>query len=159
MLETLRQKLLVLVDYERFESIALRYVQLLLAVMTIFAIALVTIEIVRDFGLGEEFMDKEVLRDAFGSLLSVLILIEFNHSVHVAIKHRSGAIQARMVVLIAVMVIARKLMLLDFAATEVRTLLSFGGILLALGALYWLISHADARHKAAGAPDQGQGVT
>ena len=92
--------------------------QLLLAAITLFAMVLVTIDLVRDFGLGEAFMEKEVLQDTFGSILIVLILLEFNHSVHLAVKHRTGAIQVRMVVLIAVLVIARKLMLLDYATAE-----------------------------------------
>ncbi len=154
MIDTIRQKLLALTDYERFEGVALRYMQLLLAAITLFAMALVTIDLVRDFGLGEAFMEKEVLQDTFGSILIVLILLEFNHSVHIAVKHRTGAIQVRMVVLIAVLVIARKLMLLDYAAADVRTLLGYAALLLALGGLYWLISHSDARQQAASKPEQ-----
>ena len=41
-------------------------------------------------------------RETFGSILMILILLEFNHSVFVALTERSGAIQARIVVLIAV---------------------------------------------------------
>jgi uncharacterized membrane protein (DUF373 family) len=145
--ENFRHKLLALVDYDRLEHIALRYTQLLLAAITVYAMALVTIDLVRDFGLGEDFMDKAVLQDTFGSVLIVLILLEFNHSVHIAIKHRTGAIQVRMVVLIAVLVIARKLMLLDYATADVRTLLGFAALLLALGGLYWMISHSDARQQ------------
>src|SRR5215472_3288739 len=128
--EDFRQKLFALVDYDRLERIALRYTQLLLWAITVFAMVLVTIDLVRDFGLGEEFMDKAVLQDTFGSVLIVLILLEFNHSVQVAIKHRTGAIQVRMVVLIAILVIVRKLMLLDYVAVEVRTLLGYAALLL-----------------------------
>ena len=53
MMETIRQKLLALTDYERFEYLALRYLQLLLAAITLFAMVLVTIDLVRDFGLGD----------------------------------------------------------------------------------------------------------
>ena len=148
MKDTLRQKLLALVDYERFERIALRYTQLLLIAITVFAMVLVTIDLVRDFGLGEDFMDKAVLQDTFGSVLIILILLEFNHSVQLAIKHRTGAVQVRMVVLIAILVIVRKLMLLDYTSVETRTLLGYAGLLLALGGLYWLVAHADARHQA-----------
>jgi uncharacterized membrane protein (DUF373 family) len=110
-------------------------------------------DLVRDLGLGRDFMDKEVMQDAFGSVLIILILLEFNHSVQLAIKHRTGAVQVRMVVLIAILVIVRKLMLLDYAAAEARTLLGFAGLLLALGALYWVVSHSDARHRAASKPE------
>ena len=56
---------------------------------------------------------------------------------------RRGAIQTRIVVLIGVL--ARKLMLQDFATLEFQVLLGFGGLLLALGGLYWLLSDADRR--------------
>jgi uncharacterized membrane protein (DUF373 family) len=59
-----------------------------------------------------------------------------------------------MVVLIAVLVIARKLTLLDYATVDVRTLLGFAALLLALGGLYWLIAHSDARQQAASKPEQ-----
>ena len=153
MLDTLRQKLLAFAEYDRLERVALRYTQLLLAAITAVAMVLVTIDLVRDFGLGEDFMDKAVLQDTFGSVLIVLILLEFNHSVQVAIKHRTGAVQVRMVVLIAILVIVRKLMLLDYAIVEVRTLLGFAALLLALGGLYWLVSHSDARHLGAKKPE------
>jgi uncharacterized membrane protein (DUF373 family) len=145
--ENFRQKLFALAEYDRLERLALRYTQVLLAAITLYAMALVTIDLVRDFGLGEDFMDKAVLQDTFGSVLIVLILLEFNHSVQLAIKHRTGAVQVRMVVLIAILVVVRKLMLLDYATVEVRTLLGFSGLLLALGALYWVVSHSDARHQ------------
>jgi uncharacterized membrane protein (DUF373 family) len=50
------------------------------------------------------------------------------------------------VVLIVVLVVARKLMLLDVSTLEAATLLAFGGLMLALGGLYWLITDADRRH-------------
>ena len=34
-------------------------------------------------------------------------------------------------------------MLMDFTTIEAQTLLGFGGLLLALGGLYWLISNGD----------------
>jgi hypothetical protein len=41
------------------------------------------------------------------------------------------------------------LMLKDFDAIDVQTLISYGGLLLALGALYWLISDGDRRRALA----------
>jgi hypothetical protein len=35
----------------------------------------------------------------------------------------------------------------------VRILLGFAGLLLALGALYWVVSHSDARHHAPSRPE------
>jgi uncharacterized membrane protein (DUF373 family) len=85
------------------------------------------------------------LQDTFGSILTVLILLEFNHSIFVALTQRTGAIQVRIVVLIAILVVVRKMMLLDFGSVTVQVLLALGGLLLCLGGLYWLIADGDRR--------------
>jgi uncharacterized membrane protein (DUF373 family) len=153
MREGIRKTLSLIGGYERFENVALRLIQVLLALMAAYAIVIVVIQVARDVALGEAFMDKAVLQDTFGSILTILILLEFNHSIHVAITRKSGALQVRMVVLITILVIARKLMLLDYAAASVETMLGFGGLLLALGGLYWLISNGGRRR---GADEDGQ---
>ena len=137
--------------YERFEQIALVCVMVLLGVLTAFAIIYAALKIVTDVTLGETFLDKAALQDTFGLVLTIVILIEFNHSIFVALTHHTGAIQARIVVLIVVLVIARKLMLLDVSTLDAMILLGFGGLMLALGGLYWLITDADRRHARAAA--------
>jgi uncharacterized membrane protein (DUF373 family) len=61
------------------------------------------------------------------------------------------------VVLITVLVVARKLMLRDFETLDFQTLLGFGGLLLALGALYWLISEGDRRRSMAASREPPHG--
>jgi len=129
--------------YLWFERIVLVLVMFMLSGIAIYAMAIAGIKIVNDMFLGETFLDKAALTDTFGLILTVLILLEFNHSVYVALTERSGAIQARILVLITILVIARKLMLMDYSTVEAETLLGFGGLLLALGGLYWLISNGD----------------
>jgi uncharacterized membrane protein (DUF373 family) len=142
-----------LASYAGFERIALCSVLVMLAAITVCAIVLVTIRLLSDLALGESFLDKAALQDTFGLILTIVILLEFNHSIYVAMTQGSGAVQTRIVVLIAVLVIARKLMLKDFDAIDFQTLLGYGGLLLALGGLYWLISDGDRRRALAAAPE------
>jgi uncharacterized membrane protein (DUF373 family) len=121
---------------------------LMIAAATVFVIAVTAIKLAGDMLLGEAFVDRAVLQDTFGLILTILILLEFNHSVFVALTERSGAIQARILVRITILVVARKLILMDFTAADLQTLLGFGGLLLALGGLYWLISDGDSRQRA-----------
>jgi len=153
-LEAFTAKWPKLATYGRFEQIALGSVLVMLAIITVYAIVFVAIKLLADLTLGEAFLDKAALQDTFGLILTIVILLEFNHSIYVALTERSGAIQARIVVLIAILVIARKLMLRDFEALDYQTLLGFGGLLLALGALYWLICDGDRRRAHAAAHEQ-----
>ncbi|HUK11336.1 MAG TPA: phosphate-starvation-inducible PsiE family protein [Stellaceae bacterium] len=125
---------------------------LMIVAATVFVIAVTAIKLVSDMLLGEAFVDRPVMQDTFGLILTILILLEFNHSVFVALTERSGAIQARILVRITILVVARKLILTDFTAVDLQTLFGFGGLLLALGGLYWLISDGDRREPATPAP-------
>jgi uncharacterized membrane protein (DUF373 family) len=134
-------------SYDRFENIIARVIMFFVGVVIVYSIVLVAFELFWDFRLGQDFMDKELLQDIFGSILTVLILLEFNHSIAVALARRTGIIQVRIVVLIAILVVARKLILLDFNTASIEQLAGLAGVALALGALYWLIGAATERHE------------
>jgi uncharacterized membrane protein (DUF373 family) len=139
-----------LTSYERFEQIVSRVVMLFISVVIVYSLALVAIQLADHFRLGLAFMDADVLKDVFGSILTILILIEFNHSIAFALAKRSGILQARTIVLIAILVIARKVILLDFAAATFETFIGIGAVALAFGLLYWLIGpkpHEAAAHR------------
>jgi len=138
--KTLKQEWNDLTSYQRFEQVVSRIVMAFVAVVIVYSVVLVAIELVIDFGLGRAFMEMELLQDVFGSILTILILLEFNHSIAVSLKQKTGIIQTRIVVLIAILVIARKIILLDFKTASIEMLAGHAGVALALGALYWLIT-------------------
>jgi uncharacterized membrane protein (DUF373 family) len=148
-LKTLKQEWQELTSYQRFEQVVSRIIMAFIAVVIVYSIVLAAIEIVIDFGLGRDFLEQELLQNVFGTILTILILLEFNHSIAVSIKQKTGIIQARIVVLIAILVIARKIILLDFKTASIESLAAHAGVALALGALYWLITAAN-RHGVAG---------
>jgi uncharacterized membrane protein (DUF373 family) len=133
--------------YEWFEQIVLSILVLIICLVIVYSLIIATIKIFEDLVSGIGFIETAALKDTFGLILTVIILVEFNHSIVLAIRQRSGAIQVRIVVLITIMVLARKLVLLDYAAASVETLLGLGGLALALGGLYWLISDGEQRRR------------
>ena len=138
--------------YELFERLAARVIMVVLAFLTLYALVAACIELATDLRLGANFVEKELLQGTFGSILTVLILLEFTHSVHTSIKHRSAVIEARSIILIAVIVVARKLILVDFKSATLEQVGAYGGIALALGVLYWLLGTAADRHQRRGPP-------
>ena len=129
--------------YEWFEQIILGILVFTIAIVIVYSLSLSIITLIDDFTSGIKFMEAGALQDTFGHILTVIILVEFNHSIVLAIRERSGAIQVRIMVLITIIVLARKLVLLDYAAASMETLLGLGGLALSLGGLYWLISNGD----------------
>jgi len=137
---TLKKQWLGLTAYERFEHMVSRYVMLLIAGVILYSLILISITLFKQLTQDSEFPDTAALKDVFGSILTVLILIEFNHSIALALTKKLGVLQARYIILIAILVIARKTILLDFATASFETLIGIGGIALSFGLLYWLIS-------------------
>ena len=133
--------------YEWFEQIVLSILVLIICLVIVYSLIIVAIKIFEDLVSGVGFIETVALKDTFGLILTVIILVEFNHSIVLVIRQRSGAIQVRIVVLITIIVLARKLVLLDYAAASVETLLGLGGLALALGGLYWLISDGEQRRR------------
>jgi uncharacterized membrane protein (DUF373 family) len=131
--------------YDRFERIISVILLIIISIIIVYATGLVMIKLVDDFQAGLHFAEQGALKDTFGLILSLLILIEFNHSIVLAIRRRSGVLEVRVVILIAIIVIARKLILLDYADTTLEMLLGLGGLALSLGGSYWLLTHIERR--------------
>ncbi|HZD90855.1 MAG TPA: phosphate-starvation-inducible PsiE family protein [Pseudolabrys sp.] len=129
-----------LTSHERFEQVVSRIIMLFIAVLIVYSLIAVGIELVRDVAHSSDFVGGELLQDVFGSLLTVLILLEFNHSIATSLGNRSGILQTRVVVLIAILVVARKVILLDFKTATLESLAGVAGMALSLGVLYWLLS-------------------
>lgn len=137
--------------YELFEGLVSRLIMLVLCFLTLYALGATAIELAADIWRGSEFFEKELLQDTFGSILTVLILLEFTHTVYTSIKKKSVIIEARAIVLIAVIVVARKLILVDFKSATLEQVAAFGGIAVALGVLFWLLGVA-AKNEPSRAP-------
>jgi uncharacterized membrane protein (DUF373 family) len=133
--------------YGQFERIISAILLITISIIIVYSTALMMITLVGDFHAGLHFADQSALKDTFGLILTLLILIEFNHSIAQAIRRRSGILEVRVVILIAIIVIARKLILLDYANTALEMLLGMGGLALSLGALYWLLSDIERRRR------------
>jgi uncharacterized membrane protein (DUF373 family) len=119
--------------YEWFEQIILRNLVFIITIITIYSLFLSIITLAYNFTPGLKFMEAGALQDTFEHILTVIILVDFNHSIVLAIRQRSGAIEYRIVVLLTIIVLARKLVLLHYAAASVETLVGLGVLALALG--------------------------
>jgi uncharacterized membrane protein (DUF373 family) len=65
------------------------------------------------------------------------------------------SIQMRMVILIALLALARKFIILDASKTKPMTIIGLAAAVLALGAVHWLVRDQDRKDTQLG-PDGGQ---
>ena len=95
-----------------------------------------------------EAPEHGVFQAVFGEILTVLIALEFNHTLQYVITRERGIIQAKIVILIAVLALVRKLIVTDLSTLGPAALAALAALLLALGITYWLMWERDDRVRA-----------
>lgn len=131
--------------YERFEQIVALILSLVIAVI----IAISLLQLVRTvFALLflEAFnpLDHRVFQTVFGMIMTLLIAMEFKHSIIKVALRRDSIIQVKTVVLIALIALARKFVILDPEA-QAEKIVALALASLALGVVYWLLRERDDR--------------
>ncbi|BCX87838.1 hypothetical protein MIN45_P0205 [Methylomarinovum tepidoasis] len=132
--------------YARFEQVVAVTVTVIISVVIVFALLALVREVVAGlvFG-GLEPLNQEALKRLFGMIMTVLIAMEFKHSIIKVAGRRESIIRVRTVVLIALMALARKFIILDAEKMSAATLAALSLALLALSVAYWLIREQDLR--------------
>jgi uncharacterized membrane protein (DUF373 family) len=132
--------------YGRFEQVIALALGLIIAIVIVIALTQLVIRLM-PLMLGGAFdpLDHQVFQNLFGAIMTLLIAMEFRHSiVRVALRHES-IIQVKTVLLIAILALSRKLVVLDLYATSAATIAALSGTTLALGIVYWLLRERDDR--------------
>jgi uncharacterized membrane protein (DUF373 family) len=83
------------------------------------------------------------LLDLFGLLMLVLIGVELLESMRVYVRQHE--VRAEVILLVAVIALARKMITIDLKSTPSVSLVGVAAMLLALGAAYWLIRRTRQR--------------
>jgi uncharacterized membrane protein (DUF373 family) len=90
-------------------------------------------------------LEPAVFQSVFGEVLTVLIALEFNHTLQFVVTRHQSIIQTKVVLLIALLALARKFIVLDLEHTSPGLLIGLAAVALSLGIVYWLMRERDDR--------------
>lgn len=90
-------------------------------------------------------LDHKVFQNVFGQIMTVLIALEFNHTLQYVVTRAQSIIQIKTVLLIALLALSRKFIILDLAETSAEHLVGLAAVTFVLGITYWLIRERDDR--------------
>lgn len=144
-LDEMRSQWRLMTIYERFEQVVAITLSGVIAVVIVISliqlIRLVFTLLVMD---ALNPLDHKVFQLVFGATMTLLIAMEFKHSIVKVALRKESIIQVKTVILIAILALARKLIILepDIAPAKVAVL---AGTVLALGLTYWLMRERDDR--------------
>jgi uncharacterized membrane protein (DUF373 family) len=136
----------LLTAYERFEQVVSLVLTALVSVLVLATLVHLTYRILRLilFDLADP-TQQEFFQTVFGMVMTVLIALEFNHSIVSVLERRHGIVQVRTVVLVALLALVRKFILIDVTQETPVAMLGLAASVLALGAVYWLVREQDQR--------------
>jgi uncharacterized membrane protein (DUF373 family) len=144
----MRRDWAVLSAYERFEALVALVLTLLIAGVILVALWRLTYGVVDTLLLRSlNPLEHGVFQAVFGQILTVLIALEFNHTLQYVVTRERGIIQAKIVILIGVLALVRKIIVTDLSAIAPAALAAEAALILALGITYWLMRERDDRGR------------
>ena len=140
----IRQQWRILTFYQRFETSLAYLLTFVIGAVIVVALGRLMISVVDTLVLESlNPLEHSVFQKVFGEIMTLLIAMEFNHTLRYQISRELGVIQARVVILIALLALARKVIILDVQDLTPAVVMSLGILALSLGATYWLIREAN----------------
>jgi len=132
--------------YERFEHVVAFVLGVIIAMLIALALIQLLVRIVPLLVTGAiDPLDHEVFQGLFGMVMTLLIAMEFRHSIIRVALRRESIVQVKTVVLIALLALSRKFIILDTRSTEPAMIAALAGASLGLGLVYWLLRERDDR--------------
>lgn len=132
---------IVLTYYQRFEAVVAFVLTLVIALIVLVALYRLCAEVVAALLAGAvDPLEHSAFQTVFGHIMTLLIALEFNHTLRFVVTREQSVIQTRVVILIAILALARKFIVLDIGETTPAYLLALAAVTLALGLTYWLMT-------------------
>jgi uncharacterized membrane protein (DUF373 family) len=140
------KELLALTWYQRFEHIVALALTILVSLIMLVAMYRLSVGILHDLIFGFlNPLEHKVFQSLFGEIMTVLIAMEFNHTIHLVAMRKQSIIQVKTVLLIAILALARKVIIMDLHQITSGQIEALAAITLALGIVYWLMRERDDR--------------
>lgn len=131
---------------ERFEQLVASVLGVVIAIVILMALW----ELIRQIVLilyvqHAQVLDHKVFQNIFGGIMTLLIALEFQHSIIKVIDRRDHIIQTKIVILIAMLAITRKFIIMDSMSKDAWMVIALAVAILAMGVVYWLIDQRNQR--------------
>jgi uncharacterized membrane protein (DUF373 family) len=154
-----RRQWAVMTLYERFEQVVALVLGAVIGLIIIVALVqLIRLVVVLLITESLNPLQHETFQLVFGMIMTLLIALEFKHSIIKVALRRDSIIQVKTVILIALIALSRKFVILDVETSPAK-IAALAFALLTLGVVYWLMRERDecaARRAQQGKADEDE---
>jgi uncharacterized membrane protein (DUF373 family) len=126
--------------YGRFEQIISWLLTLAITAVIVVAAYRLLADIVTTLVRGAlDPLEHETFQTIFGAMMTLLIAMEFGHSILQVGSRSKSVVQVRTVLLVALLALSRKFIVLDLHTVSAATIVALALAVLTLGVVYWLL--------------------
>lgn len=139
--------------FEKVRTLIIKTLILLMTVTVIFATLDLAWIIIKDLITPPALLlDVKELKEIFGLFLLVLIGLELVESMHAYLVEHAIHAEVEVILLIAVIAVARKIIIMELDEASFQTILGMASIILALAGGYYLLKRTRKERTDASAP-------
>lgn len=147
----IRREWAVLTWHQRFEAAVAFVLTFVIWAIVLVALCRLVVSVVEMLVLRTlNPLEHTVFQEIFGEIMTLLIALEFNHTLTYAVAGERGVIQARVVLVIAQLALARKVIVADLFEIPATSIAALAALAVALAVAYRLTREAegseDGRH-------------
>ena len=129
--------------YNYFEKGVVAFLTLLVSVSVLLTLAQAAVALYQVVVSGNHLIDHNAFIHVFAAFMTVLIALEFNHTVMADITTNAPLVKVRAVLLVALLALSRKVVLVDFKETEYTSMLGLAVLIMAVAGAYWFLRPDD----------------
>lgn len=127
------------IGYEWFERLMVAALTLMVSISVVLTLIYAGYELFHVVSGGIQNFGHKQFVNVFGAFMTVLIALEFNHTVLPEISSGTPVVKVRAVILVALLALARKLVLVDYHQEDYTSLIGLAVLVLAATAAYWVV--------------------
>ena len=126
--------------YEKFEYIVSSILVFIISIIIVIALIRLGRNVFELLVLQvTDPLDFKVFQTIFGMILTLLIALEFRHSIEGILEAKAHIVRVKTIILIALLALARKFIIMDYKETSAEQIAAIAFSAIALGAVYWLL--------------------
>ncbi|NOY14295.1 MAG: phosphate-starvation-inducible PsiE family protein [Deltaproteobacteria bacterium] len=130
-------------SYQWFELLMVAALTLMVSISVVLTMIHAGYELFHVISGGIQNFSHDQFVTVFGAFMTVLIALEFNHTVLPEISSGTPVVKVRAVILVALLALARKLVLVDYHKEDYTSLIALAVLVVAATFAYWVVRRDD----------------
>jgi len=125
--------------YRNFERLVVAALTIMVSISVVLTLAQSGVALYKVVVSDTHMLNHEAFIKVFGTFMTVLIALEFNHTVLPDITSKLPLVKVRSVLLVALLALSRKVVLVDFKEIEFTSMIGLAVLIVSVAATYWVI--------------------